>query len=290
MSPSITNVKDPLSIDGIKTILRLTVSSIIETLDDDAIELIQQLLIPLDNELKLLNNKDDVIEMIKVEFFIQRKFIGEIRNHVFYYYKNGYEGFITDNYNTSSIIAYLITEIIELADKRRITMRDIIIAVENDQELLFTLGERLPIYVNIPISIPKDFENLLISESLIALPNREIEEDYKVGLHNLAQALINFYGSTSFEEINKIVVNIAIKGGRGNQPMNGPAIRDLQNQVISTVLAYSILLKPIGEFTYGVLLKAVLLNPYLSDIPILQIVQQYSETIPLYNRVRLLFK
>ncbi len=263
-------VKNPLSNAGIGKILKQVHPDM--NIGSEAVHLVQTFVSPIENGLKLLFTPEDI------DRYIIENLTGELANHArTEFRKHGLK---------SSIVEYLAAEILELAgnsarDRRRTTIGpyDIIIAIGLDNELLKVFKNDIPLYVHLHPMIEKGNGRLVIGKMNIKLKGRKLSDDYKRGLHNLLIAIVNYYAPRPRNESFRVAQAVAQRSGRIGESMPRNPIYHLEDQVLRTVLAYSMVLQPTGILTYMTLLKATMTNPYLADVPIVQMVQENSTIV-----------
>ncbi len=262
--------KNPLSDVSILLILgRIRPGS---DMPNDAILQVRALIIPIENGLGPLNTPQDI------ERFIQENLTDQLAIHALAeYHKSN---------RKSSIVEYLVMEVLDKSsnmarylEKETISQRHVILAVGNNNNLLGTLKANIPLFVHYPPEIAQVERIFVINKERFDLPGRQLSDDYRDGLYNLMIAIVNHYYRIPQLEILQAAQAVSQRSGRGilSPLMVGRAILLLQDQILRTIMAYSMVLQPTGEMTYAILMSAAMANPYLEDIPMIQIVQENSE-------------
>ncbi len=270
-------INDPSSDAGIRQILKVISPNV--SIEDDAVKQIQSFLAPIENDLNTLVTYNEVINYIMSRFPSKFTRVLIVR----------YEEYA----NKSSIVEYLIEEMLKYTGNTRntrdekLTQRDIIEVVGTD-DLLDIFMDTMPLFVHIKPEVKRGMKKYIVAKADIRLPGRQLSGDYVKGLYHLMIAIVNHYTTRPWDEIRQTAQKIAVRSGRGAEGAETTTenlLLYLQDQVIRTILAYSMVLQPVGEMNYTTLMAAAMTNPYLEDIPMIQIVHEESHIAELIGVV-----
>lgn len=269
-------VPNPSSDTGIKAILKKLHPD--TRISQDALTLIQMMIRPFETEFGAIIEPihDNPEENCPIEEFLLERIKGELARHAI-------SEFRRCGRVKSAVIEYLIAEEIELSgnvsrDNRRATIseRDVIVSTVNDTELLTFFRDQIPVFVHIAPPTEPQMRGVLMGRKRLTLPDRNFTQDYKEGIHNLAIAIVNYYGKITEHDVRRDIATVARLAGRAGETMTKSPYYHIQDQILRTVMGYSMAIQPEGNLKYSVLISSVTNNPYLRGIPINQIIEENS--------------
>jgi hypothetical protein len=231
-------------------------------LTENAIKTIKELFDPLIEELQILKESE------KIEEWINRRIKGTLSQHVSQEYKI--------SRNKVTIIKYLIRDIIFMAYLNKtfpyldiITQYDVLKTVSHNATLKCIFRETIhPFPYVIKLNDPTK-QRFLISKEFIS----EFDVLSPESQYNVAITLVNYYKTTSDTIIQNLTEKIRKRIGDTFQLSRFP-LKALQQQVLRNIVSYGQALIPDKEINFMILLHATLSNPYLDDIPIIEIFSQ----------------
>ena len=191
----------------------------------------------------------------------------------------------------STILDYLLSEVIELAGNRAIEQKrneiaqaDIIIAIINDEDTYHAFKNYMPPFAytspshNLFADIPRadylsrgEIDNLARSRGL-TLSKELLDVFFHIG-----QYLALYYHDSSPDELYYLTGRIAEARGAKPEEMHNP-IHNLVKEVLISILYYaqSLSLEYNMPISYRILIHASLINPYLSEVPMVEMFAKYS--------------
>lgn len=240
--PRRTPILNPLSDDGIFTILSEVHPQF--SIDSDSRDALRSILSPFEQGLgKVVNTERDINN------FVRTNLVGAVADQAMRKYQKF--GFVK-----STIIEYLLEEILELAGnisrdikgKFLISMHDIYIAIINDQELLASFYQYVPLFTHLQPGF-RTYTIDRIEEVIPQYYHVDGTYDYWAGFINLLIAIVNHVEKYSTAGPKLVLTDEFI------------------GSLIIPILSYSRVLQPSGDLTYKTLLYASLTNPNFTHIP-----------------------
>lgn len=250
------------------------------TLDLDAIETIQAIYGDFAQRLSRIPNHERDVDQF-IQSTLGPSTMSELTKHAMKLYQM--------KPLLSTIMYYLLEEIIDLAGNRAIeqkrnfiTQADIIIAIINDEEIYRSFKDYMPpfAYTSPPtgdIQIPRsDYLSRLEIDNLARSRGLTLSKELLNVLFHIGQYVALYYHDISPNELYDLTGHVASARGTKPEEMYSP-LHNLVQEILTSILYYaqSLSLEHNTPISYRILMHASLSNPYLNDIPMVEIFAKY---------------
>ena len=190
----------------------------------------------------------------------------------------------------STILDYLLAEVIEMAGNRAIeqkrnviTQEDIMTAIANDEDTYLAFKDQIPpfAYTAPPpdqiIRIPRsDYPSRDQINNLARSRGLTLSRDLIDVLFRIERYVALYYQGYFGDELYHLTGRIAEARGTKSEAMHGP-LYNLIEEVLTSILYYaqSLSLEYNTPISYRILIHASLANPYLPEVPMVEIFEKY---------------
>ena len=272
--------KYDLNSDLVKDVLRDVHPSL--SITNDAVNMVLYILRPVFDQIKHSSNMEETLKQLMKDTLIKISYGCYQKDSMRY-----------GRRKPQNVIEYLIAELVELGGiraldygKKRITTLDIYLPIYTDDDLYYTLYKYM---IPFPGSdLIQEYGMWLPLNYIKAIPYT-LSRDFKDGLVMIFRCVIDSYHGETSEYVTKLADQIALKAGRLPVSRDKESafkkyvkypIKLLQHEIAQSIAKYASEIQPTKPLTFRTLLYSSLANPYLSDIPGLDMVQMFKRRMP----------